>query len=193
MRRLLIIIPVAAIAAFAAAPSAEHPAVAIPYGVTVDGVRIGGLTSEPARTRLRAAFDRPLRFVFRGQHWTARPSRFSASSDVEDAITHALQARPGAQLDLGVSSSRTEVRSYVRYLERRFAREPVNSAVRGVNSGLRPVITPAKPGLRVDRADAPRDRCQTSMRREYWNLRFPARGARGRGRERLCRYLCLWV
>jgi lipoprotein-anchoring transpeptidase ErfK/SrfK len=152
MRRLLIIIPVAAIAAFAAAPSAEHPAVAIPYGVTVDGVQIGGLTSEPARTRLRAAFDRPLRFVFRGQHWTARPSRFSASSDVEDAITHALQARPGAQLDLGVSSSRTEVRSYVRYLERRFAREPVNSEVRGVNSGLRPVITPAKPGLRVDRA-----------------------------------------
>jgi lipoprotein-anchoring transpeptidase ErfK/SrfK len=152
MRRLLIIIPVAAIAAFAAAPSAEHPAVPIPNGVTVDGVEIGGLTSEPARTRLRAAFDRPLRFVFRGQHWTARPSRFSASSDVENAITHALQARAGAQLSLGASSSQSQVRSYVRYLDRRFARDPVNSEVHGVTAGLRPSIRPAKPGLRVDRA-----------------------------------------
>jgi lipoprotein-anchoring transpeptidase ErfK/SrfK len=152
MRRLLIIIPVAAIAVFAAAPSAEHPAVPIPHGVTVDCVGIGGLTAEPARTRLRAAFDRPLRFVFRGQRWTARPSRFSASSDVEEAITRALQARPGAQLSLGVSSSRAQVSSYVRYLDRRFAREPVDSEVRGVTAGLRPVITPAKPGLRVDRA-----------------------------------------
>lgn len=152
MRRLLIIIPVAAIAVFAAAPSAEHPAVPIPHGVTVDGVRIGRLTSEPARTRLRAAFDRPLRFVFRGQHWTARPSRFSASSDVEDAITRAFQAQAGAQLSLGVSSSRTQVTSYVRYLDHRFSREPVSSEVRGVNGGLRPSITPGKPGLRVDRA-----------------------------------------
>jgi lipoprotein-anchoring transpeptidase ErfK/SrfK len=150
MRRLLIIIPVAAIAAFAAAPSAEHPAVPIPAGVTVDGVRIGGLTSEPARTRLRAAFDRPLRFVFRGRHWSARPSRFSASSDVEAAITRAFQSLPGAQLELGVSSSRAQVRSYVRYLDRRFAREPVNSEVRGVIR-LRPRITPARPGVRVDR------------------------------------------
>lgn len=152
MRRLLIIIPVAAIAAFAAAPSAEHPAVPIPHGVTVDGVRIGGLTSEPARTRLRAAFDRPLRFVFRGQHWTARPSRFSASSDVEAAITRAFQARPGAELELDVSSSDTQLRSYVRYLDRRFARKPVDSKVRGVNGSLRPRITPSRPGVRVDRA-----------------------------------------
>jgi lipoprotein-anchoring transpeptidase ErfK/SrfK len=152
MRRLLIIIPVAAIAAFAAAPSAEHPAVPIPHGVTVDGVGIGGLTSEPARTRLRAAFDRPLRFVFHGQHWTARPSRFSAAGDVENAISRALQARPGTKISLGVSSSRAQVRSYVRYLDRRFAREPVNSEVHGVTGGLRPSITPAKPGLRVDRA-----------------------------------------
>jgi lipoprotein-anchoring transpeptidase ErfK/SrfK len=152
MRRLLIIIPIAAIAAFAAAPSAEHPAVPIPNGVTVDGVRIGGLTSEPARTRLRAAFDRPLRFVFRGQRWTARPSRFSASSDVEDAITRALQAEPGAELELDVTSSERQVRSYVRYLDRRFAHKPVDSEVRGVNAGLRPRITPARPGVRVDRA-----------------------------------------
>jgi lipoprotein-anchoring transpeptidase ErfK/SrfK len=152
MRRLLIIIPVAAIAVFAAAPSAEHPAVPIPSGVTVDGVRIGGLTSEPARTRLRAAFDRPLRFVFRGQRWTARPSRFSASSDVENAITRAFQARPGAELELGVTSSGAQVQSYVRYLDRRFARAPVDSEVRGVNAGLRPRITPARPGVRVDRA-----------------------------------------
>jgi lipoprotein-anchoring transpeptidase ErfK/SrfK len=152
MRRLLIIIPVAALAVFAAAPSAEHPAVPIPRGVTVDGVRIGGLTSEPARTRLRAAFDRPLRFVFQGQHWTARPSRFSASSDVEDAITRAFQARPGADLELDVTSSDAQVKSYVRYLDRRFARAPVDSEVRGVDAGLRPRITPAKPGVRVDRA-----------------------------------------
>jgi lipoprotein-anchoring transpeptidase ErfK/SrfK len=152
MRRLLLIIPVAAIAAFAAAPSAEHPAVPIPAGVTIDGVRVGGMTSEPARTRLRAAFGRPLRFVFKGQRWTARPTRFDAAGDVENAITRALQARPGARIELGVSSSREQVRSYVRYLDRRFARDPVDSQVRGATSGLRPVITPAKPGLRVDRA-----------------------------------------
>lgn len=150
MRRLLLIIPVAAIAAFAAAPSAEHPAVPIPTGVTVDGVRIGGLTSEPARTRVRAAFDRPLRFAYRGRRWTARPSRFGATSQVDDAITEALQARPGAQLELDVTSSREQVRSYVRYLARRFARKPVDSEVRGVRAGLRPAITPAKPGVRVD-------------------------------------------
>ena len=152
MRRLLIIIPVAAIAVFAAAPSAEHPAVPIPSGVTVDGVRIGGLTSEPARTRLRAAFDRPLRFVFRGQRWTARPSRFSASSDVEDAITRAFRARPGTGLQLSVTSSDKQIRSYVRYLDRRFSKKPVDSEVHGVTASLRPRITPSRPGARVDRA-----------------------------------------
>jgi lipoprotein-anchoring transpeptidase ErfK/SrfK len=151
MRRILLIIPVAAIAAFAAAPSAEHPAVPIAHGVTVDGIRVGGLTSEPARTRLRAAFDKPLRFAFRGEHWTARPSRFAASADIEQALTRALQAPAGARVELGASSSRMQIRSYVRYLDRRFAREPADSEVHGVTSGLRPVITEAKPGLRVDR------------------------------------------
>jgi lipoprotein-anchoring transpeptidase ErfK/SrfK len=151
MRRLLLIIPVAAIAAFAAAPSAEHPAVPIAKGVTIDGVRVGGLTSEPARTRLRAAFELPLRFAFRGEQWTARPSRFGANADVEEALTRAIAARPGQHLELGASGSRKQIRSYVRYLDRRFSRKPVDAEVHGVTSTLRPLVTPAKPGLRVDR------------------------------------------
>jgi lipoprotein-anchoring transpeptidase ErfK/SrfK len=151
MRRIGTILVFVVIAAFAAAPAAEQPAVPIPQGVTIDGVAVGGLTAEPARTRLRNAFERPLRFAFRGERWTASPSRFGASAAIENTVGSAIHAAPGAHLSLRVRPSGRDIRSYVAYLQRRFDRAAVDSTVNGVTPGLSPSITPSRAGLEVDR------------------------------------------
>ena len=151
MRRVGIVVLFTAIAAFAAAPAAERPAVPIPRGVTVDGIAVGGLTSEPARMKLRLAFDRPLRFVLAGKRWSERPSRFGATAAIDETVSRALKARPFAKLTLGARPSQKKVRGYVASLDRRFGKKPVDAAVNGVTFDLRPNITEAKQGLRVDR------------------------------------------
>jgi lipoprotein-anchoring transpeptidase ErfK/SrfK len=118
-------------------------------GVTVAGIGIGGLTSEPARTRLRKTFGQPLEFLHEGKRWRARPSKFAARWFVHAAVSRALDAAPGESVELGVSYKPRRLKRYVGEIADRFYEEPVDAQLAGLDSGGRPVIAAERPGRRV--------------------------------------------
>jgi hypothetical protein len=121
-------------------------------GVSIAGVGVGGLTSEPARTRIRRAFVRPLEFMHEGERWRVRPSRFAARWFVPAAVTRALDARPGQSLELGVSYRPRLVQRYVSEVAARFYHEPVDARLTGLASDGRPLIAKERPGRRVGKS-----------------------------------------
>jgi lipoprotein-anchoring transpeptidase ErfK/SrfK len=143
----------AATAAFgAAAPDAARPPALIAPGVSVAGVGVGGLTSEPARARIRDAFARPLEFAHAGERWQAHPKRFGARWSVNAAISRALEARQGKSVKLGVSYRPKLVDRYVERLARRFFVAPEDATLAGLAGDGRPLITSERPGRRVAKA-----------------------------------------
>ncbi|MDX6510503.1 MAG: hypothetical protein QOE36_7 [Gaiellaceae bacterium] len=149
MYRLLLAIPLAAAAAFFAAPAAEQPLVPIPHGVTVDGVPVGGLTVMPARSRLVAALARPLRIEWRGKVWRVSPDRFTGSADVNDAVGKAFHARPGRNVSLEFGVDGWAVHLYTRRLAHDFARGAANAAFAGVDTRLHPLFREGRTGRAV--------------------------------------------
>ena len=133
-----------------AAPDAARKPATIAPGVQVAGVSIGGLTSEPARTRIEKAFGRPLRLRFGSKRWRISPRYLGANAAIDKAIARALDAGPRARVSLEVSAARPRIRRYVQRLDRLFSREPVDSTVTGVVRG-RPAFTRPKAGLAVRR------------------------------------------
>ncbi len=85
---------VAAVSLGVAAPDAARKPVVIAPGVTVGGVRVGGMMSEAARTRVEGAFGRPLRLAFRDRQWRISPRYLGASAGIDQAVSEALRAAP---------------------------------------------------------------------------------------------------
>jgi lipoprotein-anchoring transpeptidase ErfK/SrfK len=134
-----------------AAPSANPPPEEIANRVRIGHVRVGGMTAEPARARVRAAFERPLRFAFHKQRWKTAPLEVGAQAAVGPAVVRALAARPGSRVRLGVEVNERKLRRYVVGLDRKLSFPAKNSELAGFSSGLQPLITTAKPGQRVAR------------------------------------------
>ena len=119
-------------------------------GVTISGVPVGGMTAEEAddsRPRaLRASIAaRPRPQAPAGP----APEALGASAHVDEAITKALTALPGAAITLPVLIDGNVVRAYVLQVAKRFYRKPVDAQV--FLRRLKPVIVPDRPGLVVNR------------------------------------------
>jgi lipoprotein-anchoring transpeptidase ErfK/SrfK len=140
-----------AAAAGAAAPAAGQNPTPIARGVTVYGVDIGGLTSEPARERLRAAFDRPVTFVLGEKTWQVGPGAFGGSAAVNAAVTRALAARRGGDVELSLALDRKRIAAYVKRLDRRYSRAAVDSELVGLN-GISPAFSEARNGRKLQSA-----------------------------------------
>jgi lipoprotein-anchoring transpeptidase ErfK/SrfK len=135
--------------ACAAAP-ASTPTRAIPGGVTVAGIRVGGLTAEPARQRIETSFLRPLRILTPGGVRTIAPARAGAAVDVDAAVASALAATPGSEIAVPVSYSPKLAAQIVDALAKRFDRAPVNATVVGADADG-PRFSAARAGVAVDR------------------------------------------
>ena len=136
-----------ALVACAAAPaSSQMPAIA--HGVRVEGVAVGGLTSEPARARLAKAFSRSIPVVDGKRHWWASPRRLGAGAAIDTAISNALNAAPGARLQLSVRYSDAKLRRFVRGVARAMDRDPVDAKLAGLGAAG-PEITDGVAGLAV--------------------------------------------
>ena len=142
----------ALLAVTVAATSANPPPDPIARGVRVSGIRVGGMTSEPARARIRRAFDRSLRFHFQDKRWRAVPSSLGATASAGDAVTRALTKPRGARLRLHVKVNQARLRAYIAGLDRRLSRPAEDAQVVGLTSSYQPIIGEGRPGLRVDRA-----------------------------------------
>jgi hypothetical protein len=149
--RLVFFLVVAACVLGVAAPVASRTPKQIEPGVVVAGVRVGGLTSEPARDRVRKAATRSLRFRLDKQRWTVPAGQFGTVAAVDDAIARALVAPRRAELDLAADVDRRAVRAYVKRVARRYDVAAENAELAGL-SGMEPVISAERTGRAVRRA-----------------------------------------
>ena len=150
MSRFLVLIPIAAIAVAAAAPSAERPLPPIAHGVKIGGIAVGGLNGEAARVHVQRVWGRSTLFVFGKKEWKAGPKALGASAGVGRAVTRALRARPGRKLALRVRFNRQRLDAYIARLDTHLSRPAENAELVGL-SNLAPVISPGRAGLEIDR------------------------------------------
>ena len=161
MKRFILVVVVAAIASGAAAPSAKRAAV-VQKGVTIGGLRVGGLPVEQARLALDWWYNRPLRFVFYGKHWQIRPAALGTKLDVDRAIERVLKASPGQKLTLYPRLDRDRLARYVKALDRELS-IPAQDATATLTSSLTPVLHAGRSGVEI-RPIATRQRIEAALR-----------------------------
>ena len=149
MLRTVAALLLAAGLACAAAPAAA-PTRLIPAGVSVAGVRVGGLSAEPARQRVETAFSRPVLISYHHKTMRISPRQVAAAIGVDSAVTSALVATPRSDIALPIRYSSSKLARLVAYLAHRFDRPAVDTTVVGGGSSG-PEFTPTKTGLAVDR------------------------------------------
>jgi lipoprotein-anchoring transpeptidase ErfK/SrfK len=151
---LTVLRTIAAIAAAAglacAAAPASTPTPLIAPGVSISGVRVGGVSAEPARTRIERAFVRTLTVRAPGQLVRVSPGQLGARSSIDAAVSSALAATPGSRIELPVRFSQARIAKLVASLARRYDRAPVDAVVTGADAAG-PTFSPALSGLAVDR------------------------------------------
>jgi lipoprotein-anchoring transpeptidase ErfK/SrfK len=148
-QRAAVLFAFALVACAAAPASSQMPAIA--PGVRVDGIAIGGLTSEPARARLENAFSRAIPVLHGKRHWWASPRRFGAGAGIDAAVAHALDAAPGTRLPLHVRYSETKVTRFVNGIARTFDQDAVDAKLVGLGPAG-PEISEGAAGVAVRRA-----------------------------------------
>jgi L,D-transpeptidase catalytic domain/Putative peptidoglycan binding domain len=118
-------------------------------GTKILGVGVGHLTPAAALAKVRAAFNRPLRFDYRGKRWRATPQQFGAQADVAAAVEGAF-ASAASQVPLHVTVDQAKIRRYVTYLAGLLDSPQRSGSVKLV--GSRAVVVPSRPAIAVRRA-----------------------------------------
>jgi len=147
VKRFVLFVLLAGIASGAAAPSAKRPAI-VPAGVSIGGVRVGGITSEQARSAISWWYNRRLLFAFNGKHWTVKPAALGARVDVDASVQEVLKAQPGQHLELRVNVEENRITRYVRALDGQLSVPAEDASASLV--GLRPVVQPGKTGIALN-------------------------------------------
>jgi lipoprotein-anchoring transpeptidase ErfK/SrfK len=117
-------------------PAPPTPA-PIAFGVTVGGVRVGGLMPFQASKAVQKVYAKPLVLVVDARRQEElTPTMLGARPNVPKAIRRARVARPGAIVPLDVEVSQARVRRYVEGLGHRFDRDARDARI--VLDGLKP-------------------------------------------------------
>ena len=123
-------------------PSAPAP---IAFGVTVGGVRVGGMTPYQARKAVQKAYAEPLQLVVDDANsLSLPPAGLGAKPNFDKAVRRARFARPGAIVPLDVTVSQARVRGYVERLGNRVDRDARDARI--VLQGIRPHAIEAQDG-----------------------------------------------
>jgi lipoprotein-anchoring transpeptidase ErfK/SrfK len=153
LRTIVALLAFAGLAAAAAAP-AEVLRVIEP-GVSVSGAHLGGLTAQPASTRVRARFSRPIVVVYGTRTFTAEPAELGARAGVNTAVRKALSATSRRRIALPVKYSSAAVATFVHGIATQIERESQNAALLGATTAG-PRFRPDHPGRVVDEPAAQR-------------------------------------
>ena len=121
----------------------------VPPGTTILGVRVGYLTAAAALAKVRAAFDRPLRFDYRGKRWQVTPQQLGARADLAGAVERALAAAL-KQVPVRVTVDAAKLGRYVASVGRLLARPPRAGSVTLVSA--KAVVVPSQPAIAVHQA-----------------------------------------
>ncbi|OLD99048.1 MAG: hypothetical protein AUG91_07705 [Actinobacteria bacterium 13_1_20CM_4_69_9] len=147
IRRLGVSVLIIAALAPVLSGDAAPPAL-VPQGVTVAGVPVGGMSNEQAQAALRPAFAKPVQLVFTGRHWRLVPARFGAKVGLAQGVAVALNAQPGAAVELKPTVDGAAVRRFVRALDKRVSYPAKDAELAGLK-GLQPEFTPEQTGIQV--------------------------------------------
>ena len=139
----------------ASAPVAADEPAAIPLGVTIGGVQVGGLTTEAAVTAVQEGFQTPLELQLGLTRILVAPDVLGATPLVDKAIERALSAEPNSVIPLGVSVVPGAPADFIATLAKRYDRAAVDSKL--FLRHLRPWLSKERVGLRLDRRTAVRD------------------------------------
>ena len=123
--------------------------------VTIGGIDVGGMTRSAAADVVRSGFRSRLFLVYRRYTLSPSPHDLGAAARVDAAVSRALSARAGARITLAVTIRLARTRAYVARVAKRFDRAPVDSRL--ILRGMRPWISPHRPGRALDRTAAQRD------------------------------------
>ena len=148
-KRAVLMLMLVLFAAVAIAPSAGSPRT-IPNGVRITGVNVSGLDAGQASQQISARFGSPLRFRFGERRWTVSTERLGLRVDVEDAVSRALHADSGDDVQVHVEVDSKQVRRYVDALQDRFGFPAENARIAKLVKG-RPVLAPEQWGLALRR------------------------------------------
>jgi lipoprotein-anchoring transpeptidase ErfK/SrfK len=128
-------------------PSPSQPA-PISFGVTVGGVRVGGLMPYQAGKAVAKAYGRPLELVVDETRTVELPpARLGAKANVPKAIRRARFARPGAIVPLDVEVSQARVRRYVERLGHEIDRKARDASI--ALEGVKPRAIESQEGRRL--------------------------------------------
>jgi lipoprotein-anchoring transpeptidase ErfK/SrfK len=123
-------------------PSTPAP---IPFGVTVGGVKVGGMLPYQATKAVQKAYALSLQLVVDESKTIAlAPGALGAKSNVPKAIRRARFARPGAVVPLDVVVGQARVRHYADRLGKRFDRKAVDARI--VVDGVKPHAVESQEG-----------------------------------------------
>jgi lipoprotein-anchoring transpeptidase ErfK/SrfK len=150
LSRFFVFIPIALVAAAAAAPIGGHPLPPIAKGVKIGGISVGGMNAETARVHIERVYGRTVIFKYGKESWRARPAALGARPRIGRAVTQALRPKRAKKIELRVIFNKKRLGHYVARLDNRLS-EPASDAYLVGLSHLAPVIAPGQPGMRVNR------------------------------------------
>jgi lipoprotein-anchoring transpeptidase ErfK/SrfK len=160
VKRVSLLLSIVAGLAVAGTPAslvaaAADPPAAIPVGVTIGGVQVGGLTPEAATSAVQQGFQAPLELQLGSTRILVTPDILGATAVIDKAIERALAAEPNSAIPLGVSIVPGAPAAFVATLAKRYDRPAVDSKL--FLRHLRPWLSKERAGLKLDQRQAVRD------------------------------------
>jgi lipoprotein-anchoring transpeptidase ErfK/SrfK len=131
---------------------------AVPDGVSINGVQIGGLPSDQAIAAVEAAFNQPITLRFSTTTITVAPAVLGLTVSADTAVVRALASAPGTALSLRAGYDRSLVKSFLAKIAKRWARKPASSRL--LFRKFAPVVTKPVLGRQIDVAKATADLTQ---------------------------------
>jgi lipoprotein-anchoring transpeptidase ErfK/SrfK len=143
-----------AVGGLGSGPAAADETAAIPLGVTIGGLDVGGLTSEAATAAVQQAFQAPVVLLLGTTEISVTPDVLRAVPVIDKAVERALAATPGSAISLGVTVNGGTA-AFVATLAHRYDR-PATDAKLSLRQ-LRPWLSTERPGLKLDQRGAVHD------------------------------------
>jgi lipoprotein-anchoring transpeptidase ErfK/SrfK len=128
------------------------PAQVIADGIAINGVDLGGMSSDQAVAALQSAFATSLTLQFESTTISVSPALLGVHVSPDAAVARALTSPPGATLTLRAGYDATKVRALIGKLATRFNRSPVSSRL--LLRGQKPLVTQPVLGRKLDRNKA---------------------------------------
>jgi lipoprotein-anchoring transpeptidase ErfK/SrfK len=135
-------------------PAAADEPAAIPVGVEIGGLDVGGLTTEAATAAVQQAFQAPLVLHLGATEITVTPDVLGAVPVIDRAVERALAATPGSAVSLGVTVNGGTA-DFVAKLAKRFDRPAADARL--FLRQLRPWLSKERPGGKLQQRKAIRD------------------------------------